>query len=61
MYYRDALLEQTYNVVEMEDFILTEVIKTEGFPTDRFNGVELTEYFKLVRMLANKYFELLHH
>ena len=59
VYYRDALLEQTYNVVEMEDFILTEVIKTEGFPTDRFNGVELTEYFKLVRMLANKYFELL--
>ena len=40
--YRDKLLEQTHNVVDMEDFILTEVIKTEGFPTDRFNGVEST-------------------
>lgn len=58
-YYLNKLSEQTRNVVEMEDFILTEVIKTEGFPTDQFNGVKLAEYFKLVRMLANKYFELL--
>ena len=54
--YYDKLLEQTYNVFDMEKFILTEVIKTEGFPTDEFNGVKLTEYFDLLKVLANVYF-----
>jgi ribonucleotide reductase beta subunit family protein with ferritin-like domain len=54
--YYDKLLEQTYNVFDMEKFILTEVIKTEGFPEDEFNGVKLTEYFDLLKVLANVYF-----
>lgn len=57
--YLNILIEETKNMIAMEDFILTEVIKTKGFPEDCFNGVMLTEYFKLVRKLANKYFELL--
>lgn len=54
--YYKILLEQALNVVAMEEFILTNVIKTEGFPEDEFNGVKLTEYFKLIKVLANIYF-----
>ena len=54
--YYKLLLEQTLNLVAMEEFILTNVIKTEGFPEDEFNGVKLTEYFKLIKVLANIYF-----
>lgn len=54
--YYDKLLAQTFNVIEMEKFILTEVIKTEGFPEDSFNGVPLTDYFDLIMVLANIYF-----
>lgn len=55
--YFEELLEQTYNMFEMEKFILTEVIKTEGFPEDEFNGVKLTDYFDLLKVLCNLYFE----
>ena len=56
IYYYDKLLEQTYNVFNMEKFILTEVIKTEGFSDTHFNGVPLTDYFDLIKMLCNVYF-----
>lgn len=54
--YYSKLLEQTINVVAMEQFILTEIVKVDGFPEDSFNGVKLTEYFKLIKVLANIYF-----
>lgn len=57
--YYNKLLEQTYNVVAMEKFILTNVIKVDGFSETSFNGVELTDYFDLIEVLANKYFTLL--
>lgn len=57
--YYNILLEQCHNVVAMEEFILTNVIKVKGFPEDRFNGVLLTDYFKLIKVLANIYFNRL--
>lgn len=57
--YYDQLLEQTYNVVEMEKFMLKNIIKVDGFSEDSFNGVPLTDYYELLEVLANKYFGLL--
>ena len=57
--YLDILLEQTYNLAEMEKYILTNVIKVEGFPDDEFNGVKLEKYFDLVKVLCNVYFDRL--
>lgn len=55
--YFKELLEQAYNVFEMEKFILKEVIKTEGFPEDEFNGVKLEAYHDLLKVLCNLYFK----
>lgn len=57
--YYKILLEQCRNVVAMEEFILTNVIKVDGFPEDSFNGVPLTKYFTLIKVLANIYFNRL--
>lgn len=54
-YYFDLLLEQTYNVVENEKYILTQLIGDSGV----FNGVKVEEYFLLVEKLADLYFERL--
>jgi hypothetical protein len=54
-YYFDLLLEQTYNVVENEKYILTQLIGETGV----FNGVTIEEYFKLIEKLADLYFERL--
>lgn len=57
--YYDKLLEATYNQIEIEKFILTEIVKVDGFDWNSFNGVPLTDYFDLLYVLANKYFKLL--
>lgn len=54
-HYFDLLLEQTYNVVENEKYILTQLIGDSGV----FNGVKVEEYFLLVEKLADLYFERL--
>lgn len=54
-HYYDLLLEQTYNVVENEKYILTQLIGESGV----FNGVKIDEYFRLVEKLADLYFERL--
>lgn len=54
-HYYDLLLEQTYNVVENEKYILTQLIGESGV----FNGVKIEEYFKLIEKLADLYFERL--
>ena len=54
--YYNVLVEQAINLVAMEEFMLTEVIKVDGFPTDRFNGVLLADYFTLIKVLVNVYF-----
>lgn len=54
-HYYDLLLEQTYNVVENEKHILTQLIGESGV----FNGVKIDEYFRLVEKLADLYFERL--
>lgn len=54
-HYFDLLLEQTYNVVENEKYILTQLIGNSGV----FNGVKVEEYFLLVEKLADLYFERL--
>lgn len=54
-HYYDLLLEQTYNVVENEKHILTQLIGESGI----FNGVKIDEYFRLVEKLADLYFERL--
>ena len=54
-HYFDLLLEQTYNVVENEKYILTQLIGESGV----FNGVKVEEYFLLVEKLADLYFERL--
>jgi hypothetical protein len=54
-YYYDLLLEQTYNVVENEKYILTQLIGESGV----FNGVKIEEYFILIEKLADLYFERL--
>lgn len=48
--YLNILKENTYNVVDMEKFILKALID------DEFNGVKLEEYYGLIEMLANDYF-----
>ena len=48
--YLNILKEETYNVVDMEKFILKALIG------DEFNGVTLEEYYSLIEMLANDYF-----
>lgn len=57
--YLKLLLEQTHNVVAMEEFILRNVIKVHGFSETHFNGVAIEEYILLIKMLANLYFERL--
>lgn len=54
-HYFDLLLEQTYNVVDNEKYILTQLIGETGV----FNGVKVEEYFLLVEKLADLYFERL--
>lgn len=54
-HYYDLLLGQTYNVVENEKYILTQLIGESGV----FNGVKIDEYFRLVEKLADLYFERL--
>lgn len=49
--YFEALLEQTYNQVEMEEFILKALV-----PSGVFNGVPVSDYLDLVKVLANVYF-----
>lgn len=53
--YYEALLEQTYNVVDNEKYILTQLIGEDGI----FNGVHISEYFGLIEYLANLYFKRL--
>lgn len=48
--YLSILKQETYNVVEMEKFILKSLIE------DEFNGVSLEDYYSLIEMLANDYF-----
>lgn len=50
--YYNKLLEQTYNVVENEKYILTQLIGEEG----SFNSVKIEEYFTLIEKLADDYF-----
>lgn len=50
--YYNKLLEQTYNVVANEKYILTQLIGAEG----SFNGVSIEKYFELIEYLANVYF-----
>lgn len=54
-YYFDKLTEQAHNVVENEKFILTSLLQGD----DTFNGVNVSEYFKLFEFLANLYFKRL--
>ena len=54
-YYYEKLLEQTYNVVDNEKFILTQLIGEN----ESFNGVHINEYFNLIVYLANVYFSRL--
>lgn len=54
-YYYEKLLEQTYNVVDNEKFILTQLIGEN----ESFNGVHINEYFNLIEYLANVYFSRL--
>lgn len=51
-YYYSKLLEQTYNVVENEKYILKQLL--DG--VDEFNGVKIEKYFELIEYLANVYF-----
>ena len=51
-YYYEKLLEQTYNVVDNEKYILTQLIGDVG----SFNGVSIEKYFELIEYLANVYF-----
>lgn len=50
-YYVDKLKEQALNTVAMEEFILTSLI-----PSGIFNGVPLSDYFDLIKMLVNVLF-----
>lgn len=50
-YYYNALMEQTLNQVAMEEFILNSLI-----PSGEFNGVPVSDYIELVKVLANIYF-----
>lgn len=52
VYYYNKLLEQTYNVVANEKYILTQLIGAEG----SFNGVSIEKYFELIEYLSNVYF-----
>ena len=51
-YYYEKLLEQTYNVVDNEKYILTQLIGDVG----SFNGASIEKYFELIEYLANVYF-----
>ena len=50
--YFNALMEQTHNVVSLEKYILTSLLGEGG----DFNGVHISEYFKLIEKLADDYF-----
>ena len=52
VYYYNKLLEQAYNVVANEKYILTQLIGAEG----SFNGVSIEKYFELIEYLSNVYF-----
>lgn len=52
--YLNALLEMTKNVIEMELFIIDELLETQKGYTE-FNGVLISEYKKFVKKLANNY------
>lgn len=49
--YYNGLLETTYNQVAMEEFILNSLV-----PSGEFNGVPVSDYVDLVKVLANVYF-----
>ena len=53
--YYDKLLEQTYSVVENEKYIITQLIGDK----EKFNGVDIQDYFDLIEYLANVYFNRL--
>ena len=50
-YYYNALLEHTHNQIAIEEFILNSLV-----PSGTFNGVPISKYVELVKVLANVYF-----